>query len=119
MVFDITRRYPRAYVHRHKLHPRHPPFKAEGQSEVVMLVGMIDLLIQDGSDIDERRKISIQNPTSAARMEYTLKPVYTKAPHITADNFFLSEPMIDWLGGKGYGFTATCEHQALHSSHHC
>jgi hypothetical protein len=84
-----------------------------------MLVGMIDLLIKDRSDIDERRKISIQNPTSAARMEYTLKPVYTKAPHITADNFFLSEPMIDWLGGKGYGFTATCEHQALHSSHHC
>jgi hypothetical protein len=81
-----------------------------------MLVGMIDLLIQDGSDIDERRKISIQNPTSAALMEYTLKPVYTKAPHITADNFFSSEPMVDWLGGKGYGFTATCARNRIPSN---
>ena len=116
MLFDINHRYPRAYVHRHKLHPRHPPFKAVGQSEVVMLVGMIDLLLKDQAADADEPKIAIQNPTSATRLEYTLKPVYTKAPHITADNFFSSEPMIDWLGGKGYGFTATCARNRIPST---
>jgi hypothetical protein len=46
MLYDISRRYPRAYVHRHKLHQREPPFKAVGQSEMVMLVGRVDLMIK-------------------------------------------------------------------------
>ena len=75
MLFDINHRYPRAYVHRHKLHPRHPPFKAVGQSEVVMLVGMIDLLLKDQAADADEPKIAIQNPTSATRLEYTLKPL--------------------------------------------
>ncbi|KAL7425562.1 hypothetical protein ACHAXH_000395 [Discostella pseudostelligera] len=91
MLFDINHRYPRAYVHRHKLHPRHPPFKAVGQSEVVMLVGMIDLLLKDQAADADEPKIAIQNPTSATRLEYTLKQVYQKPPHITADNFFSSD----------------------------
>jgi len=108
MISDINHRYPKAYVHQHKLHLRHPPFKAIGQSEVVMLVGMIDLLLKDRAADANEPKIAIQNPTSAMRLEYTLKQVYTKPPHITADNIFLSETIIEWLGGKGYGLTATC-----------
>jgi len=107
MLFDINHRYPRAYVHRHKLHPRHPPFKAIGQSEVVMLVQMVDLLIKGNAEDDERR-ITIPNPTGWNRREFTMKAVYSKPPHITADNFFSSDALMDWLGEKGYGMTATC-----------
>ena len=45
MLFDINRRYPRAYLHRHKLHPKTPPFTATGQSELFMIVNMVDKLI--------------------------------------------------------------------------
>lgn len=107
MLFDINRRYPRAYVHRHKLHTRTAPFKAVGQSEIVMLVGMIDSLVEGEAQIDPQ-KITIANPSGGCRLEFALKPVYSKPPHITADNFFSSDAMMDWLGGKGYGMTATC-----------
>jgi hypothetical protein len=64
-----------------QLKSHHPPFKAVGQSEVVMLVGMIDLLLEDGVGDANEQNISIQNPTSAARLEYTLKPVYKTSTH--------------------------------------
>lgn len=107
MLFDINRRYPRAYVHRHKLHTRTPPFKAVGQSEIVMLVGMIDSLVEGNAQVDQQ-KITITNPCGGNRLEFAMKQVYSKPPHITADNFFSSDAMMDWLGGKGYGMTATC-----------
>jgi len=75
MLFDINHQYPRAYVHRHKLHPRHPPFKAIGQSEVVMLVQMVDLLIKGNAE-DNKRKITIANPTGWNRHEFTMKAAY-------------------------------------------
>ena len=92
MLFDINRRYPRAYVHRHKLHTRTAPFKAVGQSEIVMLVGMIDSLVEGEAQIN-RQKITITNPSGGCRLEFALKPVYSKPPHITADNFFSSDAM--------------------------
>mgnify|MGYP006199996059 CR=1 FL=1 len=107
MLYDIHHRYPRAYVHRHKLHVRTAPFKHTGQSEVTMLVKMIDQMTVDGTN-DDAPKISIPNPSSSNNFEYTMKKVYTKPPHIVADNFFSSDALMDWLGGKGYGMTATC-----------
>ena len=112
MLFDINRRYPRAYVHRHKLHKRRPPFMGTGQSKVVMLVNTIDQLIIAGQDDDtmttNEPTVTIPNPTGAGVYSYMMKPVYQKPPHFTADNFFSSEPLMDWLGAKGYGMTATC-----------
>ena len=107
MLYDIHHRYPRAYVHRHKLHVRTAPFKHTGQSEVTMLVKLVDQMTVDGTS-DDAPKISIPNPSSSNNFEYTMKKVYTKPPHIVADNFFSSDALMDWLGGKGYGMTATC-----------
>ncbi len=50
--------------------------------------------------------ISVPNPSSSNNFEYTMKKVYTRPPHIVADNFFLSDALMEWLGGKGYGMTA-------------
>jgi hypothetical protein len=108
MLYDITRRYPRAYVHRHKLHQRSPPFTAVGQSEMVMLVKQLDLMIKSTEENAERLTVSIPNPSGHNSYAFKMKQVYSKAPHITADNFFSSEKLMDYLGAKGYGMTATC-----------
>lgn len=108
MLFDINRRYPRAYVHRHKLHKRTPPFTGTGQSEVVMIVNIVDRLLQNTTDETSHTTI-IPNPSGLGEdYTFTMNQVYTKPPHITADNYFSSEALMDWLGGKGYGMTATC-----------
>ena len=107
MLYDITRRYPRAYVHRHKLHARHAPFKQIGQSEVTMLVGQIDTLLQSTA-MDQSSTIIINNPSGANKLEFKLKKIYSKPPHLVADNYFSSDMLMDWLGKKGYGMTATC-----------
>jgi len=107
MLYDIHRRYPRAYVHRHKLHVRTAPFKQTGQSEVTMLVKMVDEMTVTATN-NVAPTISVPNPSSSNKLEYTMKQVYKKPPHIVADNFFSSDALMDWLGGKGYGMTATC-----------
>ena len=107
MLFDINRRYPRAYLHRHKLHPKTPPFTACGQSELFMLVNMVDKLVV-GDQNATLPTTTVTNPHGGTDYTFTMKRVYRKPPHITADNFFSSGPIMDWLGGKGYGMTATC-----------
>ena len=62
MIYDINRHYLRAYVHRHKLHPRTEPFKAVGQSKVVMLVTMLDKLIMVASC--NQPTITLKNSTN-------------------------------------------------------
>jgi hypothetical protein len=38
MIFDVSRRYPRAYVHRHKMHVQPDGFTAEGKFELKNLI---------------------------------------------------------------------------------
>jgi hypothetical protein len=52
MVFDVTRRYPRAYVHRHKMHIRLNGFNAEGKFEIKNLIDQIYMLV-DGQAPDK------------------------------------------------------------------
>ena len=42
MVFNITRRYPRAYIHRHKYHTRPDGFGQEGPAEMHYLLNKLD-----------------------------------------------------------------------------
>ena len=116
MLYDISRRFPRAYVHRHKLHQREPPFTSVGLSEMVMLVKQVDLMIQSDKESAEGLILSIPNPSGMNSFTYKMKPIYAKAPHITADNLFSSEKLMDWLGAKGYGMTATCARNNIPSN---
>lgn len=86
MLYDITHRYLQAYVHWNKLHVRHAPFKQVGQSKVMILVSQIDTLMQS-SPTDETAMIMINNPSGANNLEFKLKPIYTKPPHLVTDNF--------------------------------
>jgi hypothetical protein len=48
MFYDIHRRYPRAYIHRHKLLKQPEGFNQQGPAEVVDLVTTLDsLLVND------------------------------------------------------------------------
>ena len=67
MIYDIYRRYPRGYVHRHKCHVRTPPFKSVGQLEVVMLVGQLDRLIKGNGDVPTT---TLKSPTSGIDMVF-------------------------------------------------
>lgn len=72
-----------------------------------MLVNMVDKLIV-GDQNATLPTTTVTNPHGGTDYTFTMKRVYQKPPHITADNFFSSGPIMDWLGEKGYGMTATC-----------
>ena len=48
MLYDVSRRYPRHYVHRHKLTDKRRPvgFNQEGPAEIVWMVEEMDRLLQ-------------------------------------------------------------------------
>lgn len=97
MLFDVTRKYPRAYIHRHKLQPRPPPFTQQGTSELYSLASGIKPLIMgaEQEEGDNRRQI------------------FSTEPHITADNHFSGDPVMGWLGENGYGGLMTCRRDRL------
>ena len=89
IVSDAYSFRPRAIVHRHKLHHRPPGFTCGGPNEVRMIVDKLAPMVrqQDGS-----------NP----------RGIFTCYPHITWDNYFSGETILNYLGQKGFGATMTC-----------
>ena len=71
-----------------------------------MLVKQVDLMTK--TDTEDKAAIQMRS--------YAMKSVYSKPPHITVDNFFSSEKLMDYLGAKGYGMTATCAHNNMPAS---
>ena len=113
MLFDINNRYPRAYIHRHKLTANHRPkgFNSEGPAEMVQMVSQIDrLLVQDNYN-----EVEMMKDGPGTLHEYKMKPIYTQKPHITADNYFSGDNVMDYLGERGYGMTCTCRRDRLPS----
>ncbi len=103
MVFDTKNRYPRAYIHRHKLVPKPPGFNQQGPAEMYYLINQIDDLTVGNPS----RKTKLYNSVRRKNIEYDMKQVYEKPPHATADNHFSGEHVLDYGGGKGYGLTLT------------
>ena len=104
---DIHRRYPRAYIHRHRLqNPKNclDGFSYEESAKVVDIVKQIDGLV-DGMD-PAYTEMVIPNTTDV--WKYPRKKIYQSPPHITADNHFSGDNIIKFMGSKGYGFTVTC-----------
>jgi hypothetical protein len=57
---------------------------------------------------DKEDGISIKNLLD--RKEHTVpkKKIYAKCPHITANNHFLGENVMDYIKKNGFGPTTTC-----------
>ena len=76
---------------------------------MVMLVKHGDMMTKtDTEDKTVQMRVSIPSPSGLNSWSYTMKTVYSKPPHIFADNFFSSEKLMNYLGAKGYGMIATC-----------
>jgi hypothetical protein len=94
LVSDAYRNRPRAYLHRHKMHPDIPGFTRQGPKEVHMILEDLKHLCQ-GEEADGRRQI------------------FKTKPHSTWDNYFSGCTINDWIGANGYGCTMTCRRDRL------
>ena len=84
-LMDIHHRYPRAFIHCHKLqNPKtHPDgFRYQGPVKVVDIVSQIDSLI-DGTD---PVYMEIVIPNTMDVWKYPKKKIYQSPPHIAVDN---------------------------------
>ena len=52
-------------------------------------------------------EVVVQNPTGIGTLQFQMKKVYPKPPHIVEDNHFSGEEVMKLLGSKGYGATMT------------
>ena len=111
MLYGINRRYPHAYLHRHKLTANNRPagFNAEGPAEVVGMVALIERLLQRPG----YNEVEVMKDGANVTHEYKMKPIYTQRPHITADNYFSGDNVLDYLGERGYGITMTTRRDRL------
>jgi len=87
LVSDAYSFRPRVIIHRHKLHHRPPGFTMEGPNEVRMVADILEGMVQkvpgDGG-------------------------IFRTYPHMTWDNYFSGDSIMDYLGKKGFGATMTC-----------
>ena len=113
MLYDIHRRYPWAYVHRHKLQGWTAPFKHTGQSEITMWVKMIDQMMVNATN-EIAPTNSVPNPLSSNKLEYTMKQVYTRPLHIVADNFFSRDVLMDGSAERNMGSRPRAHMTASH-----
>ncbi len=73
---------------------------------MVDLVTTLDSLLINGNST-ERETNEIQNLTGIGFEKFKMRKIYPVPPHIVADNHFLGDEVMDWLGWKGYGTTMT------------
>ena len=90
---DRSRCRPRAYIHRHKWHNRPQGFGKQGPNEVRMLAELLEAMVikEEGDGI------------------------FTERPHLTFDNFFSGDEIMDYLGCKGFAATCTVRRDRLPS----
>jgi hypothetical protein len=102
LLYNINHRYPRGYIHRHKLQPKPTGFNAQGPAEIFYMVKIIDAQTVDAPQ-NGWEEVVIQNPTGVGTLQFQMKKVYPKPPHIVADNHFSGEGVMALLGSKRYG----------------
>jgi hypothetical protein len=96
MISNVNWIWPRAYVHRHKLHTRLPGWTAQGPSEVRKTMEMITPMAGG------------QEPRCRGQ-----QPIYQQKLHLTWNNFFSGNIICSWMGENGFGCTMTCRRDHL------
>ena len=105
MLFDVHRRWPRAYIHRHKKHIRPPGFTAEGEFEMYNLLNQVnDMVI---GEVPSSVELEVLSSEGVRKIKFPKKQIYTQHPHITADNHFSGKSVLDYAGRMGAGMTVT------------
>ena len=115
MLYDVSRRYPRHYIHRHKLTNkcRPPGFNSEGPAEIVQMINEIEKLIPGRRDPDHADMGLIVPHPSGKLIRYQRKAIFASTTHIIADNYFSGENVMDYVGRRGFGMTCTCRRDRI------
>ena len=108
MLYDVSRHYPRAYVHRHKLHERPKEFNAEKKFEIKYLIDHIEKLVVGNAPNDELNVVVRPPSGHGESTSYTRRRIYLRPPHITCDNHFSGDNVLDYAGERDFGITQTC-----------
>jgi hypothetical protein len=97
LVSDSYRLRPRAYSHRHKLHPQCNGWNstAQGPQEARRIAEMIKPMC----DVEPEAQ--------------GIKQMFPTHPHFTWDNCFSGDHIMDWLGENGFGAAMTCRRDRL------
>jgi len=86
LVTDVDRVRVRAYIHRHKLHPKY--FGNPGENEIRMITDKVLEMVADEN-----------NP----------RGIFSDKPHMTWDNYFSGDNSMNYCAEKGVGFTCTVQ----------
>ena len=93
VISDSRRFRPRAYIHRHNLHPMIEGMTKKGTNEMVHLLKMIEPMVV-GS-------------------EGTAKKIFERKPLVVGDNFFFDDKSCEWIGKNGFAGLGTMARNAL------
>jgi len=105
MLFDVGRRYPRAYFHRHGLVQKNDGFSMQGPNELYELLQQV-------------KDLTINNPSAETILSTKhQRKIYEKGTtHVTADNHFSGDKMAEYCGENGFGLTCTTRRDRLPKS---
>jgi hypothetical protein len=94
---DVGRNRVRAYTHRHKVYQHPPGFTCQGPAEARRIMEILCPLVigEESSEKDFKRQI------------------FKEKPHITFDNYFSGDGIMDWAGQNGFSATMTCRRDRL------
>lgn len=87
---------PRAHVHHHKL--QNGAHSWQGPSEVRLICEKLEPMIATGAEEESIDDDKINKP----------QPICSEAPHMTWDDHFSGDPIIECACHKGFGLTMTC-----------
>jgi hypothetical protein len=99
ILSDVDRLRPRAYVHRHKCH--NYAFNQKGPSEVKIIYEQLKLLMKPV----ETDVVGWRHPT-----------ILHQKPHMTWDNFFSGNDILEHAALAEFGLTMTCRRDRLPDS---
>ncbi|MGL5935917.1 MAG: hypothetical protein ACRCZI_09885, partial [Cetobacterium sp.] len=111
IISDVDRLRPRAYVHRHKVHDY--AYTVKGPSEVRMIYEQLQLLMPLPPTLDEDDDLSVAMATIADRKKHPHRGILRGQPHMTWDNFFSGDEILEYAAEKGFGLTMTCRRDRL------
>jgi len=93
IVSDVDRIRPRAYIHHHKCHSEKA--KQQGPNEVMHL--WEDVLL----------------PMCLPNNKFRGRPLFREKPHMTWDNFYSGDNIMEYAHDQGFGFTCTVRRDRL------
>jgi hypothetical protein len=84
-------------------------FQQQGPAEVHYLCKEVIQMLQGPSANNNEMRVTMCNQMTVKEYFVPKKKIYKKLPHIVADNHFSGENVMQYIGSKGFGITATCQ----------